>query len=608
MRFPTLGESEDFDEFGLARGILYPVHDRQRLAKTPVFKNTHRDHMKMSSRRIRSSACVVLLGVLMRAPSLAASGTHGMVASEHELASAVGVEILQRGGNAVDAAVATALAVCVVNPSSCGIGGGGFMLIYRARQRQAHALDYRETAPAAATRDMFVRDGKAVPELSRRGGLAVGVPGEVAGLAAALQRYGTMSLATVMDPAIRLARDGFPIGPHLAKEIASNHATIEATPELARVLLHADGSPLTVGDTLRRSELANTLQQIADHGPAVFYRGPLAAEIARSVRDAGGVLTEGDLADYQPVWRKPLAVDYREYRVFAMPPPSSAGVLLAVLGMLEHDKLAALQPDSPTYLHLLAEALKHGFADRARFYGDPGTVDVPMQRLLAPANTAALRQRISATQIREQNAYGSTAVETAALASDHGTSHLSVMDAHGNAVACTTTINTAFGSFVVAGSTGVILNNELDDFSAQPGVPNIFGLVGTEANAVAPGKRPLSSMSPVVVTQHGRAVLALGGSGGPLIISGTLQVLLNTLAFDLDATAAVHAARIHHQWSPPVLLVEPGIPASTRAALARLGHSVKEVPAMGAVQLVRRDGSTFDGASDPRKSGEAVGW
>jgi gamma-glutamyltranspeptidase/glutathione hydrolase len=453
-----------------------------------------------------------------------------------------------------------------------------------------------------------VRDGKVAPELSLHGSLAVAVPGEVAGLSAALQRYGKLPLATVMQPAIRLAQDGFPVGAHLAKEIAQNLAGLRAAPALAHTFLHPDGAPLVAGATLRQPELAVTLERIARNGPQAFYRGDIAARIVRSARAAGGVLTESDLASYRPTWRTPLQTAYDGDVVYAMPPPSSAGILLEVLGMLRSDDLRSLGRDSPAYTHLLAEAMKHAFADRAQLYGDPDAVSVPVQRLLSPDNTAALRQRIEATQTLNQKAYGSSAAKTPAAARDHGTSHLSVMDADGNAVACTTTINTGFGSMVVAEGTGIILNNEMDDFATQPGVPNVYGLVGAEANAIAPRKRPLSSMAPIIVTHDGAAVLAVGGSGGPLILSGTLQVLLNVLNFGLDATLAVAAPRIHDQWMPPVLIVEPGIPAATRDLLARYGHTVKEVPAMGAIQAVRMDAGVFEGASDPRKGGEAVGW
>jgi gamma-glutamyltranspeptidase/glutathione hydrolase len=560
--------------------------------------------------RTYTTRTLVLLATLLVTsvrPTAAAWAPRGMVASEHVLASRAGVEMLQRGGNAIDAAVATAFAVCVVNPTSCGIGGGGFMLIYLARERRAVALDYREVAPAAATRDMYVRDGKAVADLSRRGGLAVAVPGEVAGLAALLRRHGTLPLDAVLQPAIRLARDGFPAGDHLAREITRNSDALRAVPALARRFLRADGAPLAAGETVRQPELAATLQRIATEGPDAFYHGSVAERIVRSVQAAGGILTHADLSSYRPLWRTPLRADYKGSMLFAMPPPSSAGVVLEVLGMLRSDDVRALGHDSPAYAHLLAEAMKHAFADRARYYGDPDLVAVPVRRLLDPANAARLRQRISATHTLEANAYGSAGAGGAA-ADDHGTSHLSVMDEAGNAVACTTTINTSFGAMVVAEDTGIILNNEMDDFSAQPGTPNVYGLTGSAANAIAPGKRPLSSMAPMIAVRDGAAQLALGGSGGPLIVSGTLQVLLNVLDFGFDASAAVAAPRIHDQWMPPVLAVEPGIEPRTRAALARYGHDVKEVPMMGAVQVVRRHAGVFEGAADPRKGGDAAGW
>ena len=566
----------------------------------------------MNSRTSRMPRLLVLaLAVVAAAPTRlwAAWGANGMVAADHRLASQAGVEMLQRGGNAVDATVATAFAVGVVNPSSCGLGGGGFMLIYLARDHRAVALDYREVAPAAATPDMFVRDGRAVPALSQFGGLAVAVPGEAAGLSLVLRRFGTLPLATTLEPAIRYARDGFVIEPHLAREIARNQDAFRADPRLARTFLRADGSPLDAGDTLRRPELAHTLERLAHDGPEPFYRGDIAAAIATNTQRSGGILTEQDLATYRPRWRRPLVGQWRDDEIYTMPPPSSGGgVLLEVLGMLRRDDLPALGQESATYLHLLAEAMSHGFADRARFYGDPDQVGVPLGFLLSPRNTADLRRRISAAHTGAPDTYGSVIGTAASAAPDHGTSHLSVMDAHGNAVACTTTINTSFGSRVVAGDTGIILNNEMDDFSAQPGTPNAFGLVGATANAIAPGKRPLSSMTPTIVVHRDIPRLALGGSGGPLIITGTLQVLLNVLAFDFDATTAVGAPRMHNQWTPPALNVEPDVPAGTRSALARVGHVVKEVPSMGAIQAVRRTAGVFEGASDPRKGGEAAGW
>ncbi len=553
---------------------------------------------------MRVSALCLLALVAASPRAEAVWGTHGMVASEQVLASEAGIEILERGGNAVDAAIAASFAVGVVNPSSCGIGGGGFMLMYLAGEHRTEALDYREAAPAAATRGMFLRDGRAVPELSRAGGLAVAVPGEVAGLAAAQRRHGTLPLATVMQPAIRYARDGFAVGPHLATEIAENLDAIRSSPELARTFLHADGAPVRAGETLRQEDLARTLERIAAEGPQAFYHGEIAARIARSIEAAGGVLSESDLATYRPVWRHPLRGQYEGDTILTMPPPSSGGgALLEMLGIIRADDLRALEHNSPTYIHLLAEAMQHVFADRARFYGDPDFVRVPLARLLSPAHTGDVRRSINATQTFDRTAYGS-----AAAATDGGTSHISVMDAAGNAVACTTTINTAFGAMLPADGTGILLNNEMDDFSAQPGVPNVYGLIGTDANAVAPRKRPLSSMTPIVVLRGGKAVLALGGSGGPLIITGTLQVLLDVLDFRLDAAAAVAAPRVHDQWVPPVLAVEPGVPELTRQALARYGYTVKELPAMAAIQVVRAHAGRFEGVSDPRKGGTAVGW
>lgn len=556
-----------------------------------------------------SVALAVAILLLPPLPVLAAWGAHGMVAADHRLASQAGVEMLQRGGNAVDAAVAAAFAAGVVNPASCGIGGGGFMLIYLGKSGRAVALDYRETAPAAAARDMFVRNGQVASNLSRRGGLAVAAPGEVAGLAAALRRYGTLPLATVLGPAVRYARDGFPIERHLAEEIAEAAADLSTDPALARTFLHPGGSPRHAGEILRQPELAVTLQRIAAEGPQAFYTGAIAERIARRVQDTGGILSARDLSQYRPAWRRPLRGGHAGTTVITVPPPSSGGgVLLEILGILRHDDLAALGQNFPTFLHVLAEAMQHGFADRARFYGDPDFIHVPLAEILAPANTAMLRRRIRATGILDHAGYGSTIGRGAAAAADAGTSHLSVMDAAGNAVACTTTINTAFGSMLVAGDTGVILNNEMDDFSAQPGVPNVYGLIGAEANAIAPRKRPLSSMTPTIVTRGGKAVLALGGSGGPLVISATTEVLLNIVDFGMDAATAVAAPRIHHQWTPAVLSVEPGITEATRQALAGYGYVVKEMTNMGAVQAVRRTAGVFEGASDPRKGGEAVGW
>jgi len=538
-------------------------------------------------------------------PVAAVVAERGMVSSDHILASQAGIAMLQRGGNAVDAAVATSLAVGVVNPTSCGIGGGGFMLVFNRRSETVTALDYREVAPAAATKDMFIRDGHAVPELSLAGGLAVAVPGEVAGLITALRRFGTLPFEVVAQPAIAYARDGFPIGPHLAQAIARTLERIRQRPDLAAILLRPDGSAPAEGDILRQPDLARTLEAIARSGREAFYSGSAATAIVDSVRDAGGIMTRADLAAYRPAWRVPLRGDFHGYDVYSMPPPSSGGgVVIEALNILRDDDLAVLEQNSPTYLHLLAGALQFGFADRAAYYGDPDFVTVPMPMLLSRTRARRQREALSAATTFSPTYFGSVAG-----APDAGTSHLSVIDRWGNAVACTTTINTTFGSLLVAKGTGIILNNEMDDFAAQPGGRNVFGLVGSEANSIAPRKRPLSSMTPTIVLRKGQAVAALGGSGGPLITTATLQVLLNALVFGQDATASVTTPRVHHQWVPPVMLVEPGIDTGTRGALERVGQQVKEFADIGAVQLVlhRPDGQ-LDGAADPRKGGQAAGW
>lgn len=544
--------------------------------------------------------CLLLIVV----PAAALRGRHAMVAADHELASLAGVEILRRGGNAVDAAVATALALGVVQPSSCGIGGGGFLLYFERATGRVSALDFRETAPLAARRDLFVRDGELVPGLSTTGGLAVAVPGEVAGLVAALRRFGSMSLSVVVAPAVRLARDGFAVGEHLAGAIAEHREAIERSPDLARLLLR-NGVPLVPGDTLRNPDLARTLEQVAGDEGADFYAGELAAAIAGAVGAAGGVLTAEDLAAYRPLWREPVRGRFAGDTIYGMPPPSSGGgVLLTVLNTIGADRLRDLEHNSPTYLHLVTEALQFAFADRAAAFGDPDFHAVPLAALVSPPRGRILRRLIRSHATGDIDYYG-----RAVTGDDAGTSHLSVVDAAGNAAALTTSVNTAFGSAVVVSGRGILLNNTMDDFAAQPGVPNAFGLVGSEANAVAPGKRPLSSMSPTIVVRDGEVVAVAGGSGGPLIISATLQVLLNALVFDMDAPSAVAAPRLHHQWMPPVLMLEDTVRDIDTAPLRNIGHAVHRRASGAAVQLIRRaaDGR-WEGAADPRKGGRAAGW
>jgi gamma-glutamyltranspeptidase / glutathione hydrolase len=518
----------------------------------------------------------------------------GIVAADTALASQAGAEILARGGNAVDAAVATALAVGVVSPAGSGLGGGGFLVYWSAKSRRAFVLDFREVAPRAATRDMFVAGGKAQPDRSRNGGLAVAVPGEPAGLAELEGKYGKLGLAAAAAPAIRLARQGFPVLGRLARAAAMAKPNIAADDPLAAMAF-------VPGQTLKNEPLARTLERFAKEGAAPFYKGDIAAAIVDAVKKHGGLLGADDLAVYKPLWRDPLEGHFRGRTVWAVPPPAGGATLIEVLQILDaRPPLSSTGPGSSETDHVIAEALKHAFADRARWMGDPAFFDVPWKKLTDPAYARGL---VIADQVQPADRYGLPA-KTAAPPRDHGTSHLCVADGEGNVVSLTTTINLGFGAKLSAA--GIVLNDEMDDFVAQPGVPNAFGLVGGEANAVAPGKRPLSSMTPVVLTDDSGAVLCAGGSGGPLIVSETAQAIINIVDFGMNAEEAVSAPRVHAQWVPDVLLAEPDIPADVRKNLEKHGHKVVPPPPMvagGAAQVIilRKDG--LEAASDPRKGG-----
>ena len=561
----------------------------------------------LSARLLRAFFVSVAIAIsfLFAAQSFAADaaadrsavGAHGMVVSESEQAAGAGLEILKHGGNAVDAAVATALAVGVTNPASCGIGGGGFMLIYIARDRAFYALDYRETAPLKAHPDMFMQNGKPNPQLSQNGVLAVAVPGEIAGIDAALRRFGTMKFQQVAAPAIKLADGGFAVSPHLAGEIAQMAAKLKDDPGLREVFLKPDGSAPKAGDTIVEKNLAATLKSLGDDPVTSFYHGSVAAAIAAFMTAHNGLIGAIDLANYRPVWRNPIRRHFEGYDVYTMPPPSSGGVVLEMLGVLESGHLAGLGDDSPPYLARLIEVMRQGFIDREQ-YADPSFVGVEIQKLLTDSHIQELRERAM---------HPKTSPPPAA-AHDHGTTNLLVVDKDGNVVAATTTINTVFGAKVSVPELGIILNDEMDDFAVAPGVPNAYHLEGELANQVRPGKRPLSSMTPIIVTKNDRPVMTAGGSGGPTIISGVLQVSLNVLAFHLDATSAVAEPRIHEQAAPDVVIVEESMPAATRSALQQMGYKLKVVPNLGAVGAITIAPSNLHGAADPRKGGGAVGY
>lgn len=536
--------------------------------------------------------------VLCAGTAEAARANRAMVVSENALATRVGVDILRHGGNAIDAAAATSLAIGVTNPASSGIGGGGFMLIYIAKRHAFYALDYRECAPLAASATMYVRNGKSDDELARTGPLAVGVPGEVAGLDAALKRFGTMKFSRVAAPAIRLAEHGFALTPHMARDIMRVAQKIANDPGLKTTFLTPLGAPRKAGDVVTEKALGATLRSLGDHPVARFYHGGIAKRIAAWMKAHGGIITAKDLADYHPVWRTPLHLGYRGYEVHAMPPPSSGGVVLEMLGMLSHGPISGLGVDSPPYLARLIEVMRQGFIDRAR-YADPAFVHVPIEELLS-------RQHIE--QALQRALHRGAPEPHITPAADHGTSNMIVADTDGNVVVITTTINTIFGAKMTIPGLGLVLNDEMDDFATAPGVRNVYKLMGVKADEIAPGKRPLSSMSPTIVTRNGHPVLAVGGSGGPTIITGVLQVTLNVLDFHLHPAAAIDEPRVHEQASPDVVLVERKMPASTRRALAKMGYRLKEVPTLGAVSAIEIAPGNLRGAFDPRKGGGAAGF
>ena len=544
---------------------------------------------------------------------------NGVVAADHPLASQAGVEILRKGGNVVDAAVATAFALSVLRPGSSGIGGGGFMVIWNARKKQAVVLDYRERAPQLATRNMFVdpkERGKANVELSRKGHLAIAVPGTVAGLCYAVKHHGSLDLKTVLQPAIRLAREGVPVDAYSRKEqaltllsFAENARYRKRFGTLYEKYLNG-GRPWKPGERFH-SPQRKVLEIIAEQGADGFYRGPVAEALLAESRRGGGLLTRKDLAGMKPVVRKPIRGTFGRFQIIGMPPPSSGGVaLLETLNILtayerEHpeSRLEKLGHNTPEYLHLLTEALKHSFADRAEFLGDADFTPVPVKRLIGRQYATKLATRIDVRQSKLMETYGRFLP-----VNDGGTTHLSVIDRQGNAVACTETINTAFGSFVVEPKYGIVLNNEMDDFAAVPGQPNVFGLIQSEANAVEPGKKPLSSMSPTILVEDGKAVFALGASGGPRIISTSLQVLLNLSRFKMSPTEAIQHPRIHHQWVPNTLYVEQPLFEKVRTALKQRKHTVRLRNDLSVCQAVSRDAEGLRGASDPRKHGRPAGY
>jgi gamma-glutamyltranspeptidase / glutathione hydrolase len=533
---------------------------------------------------------------------------HGMVVAQEKIGAQIGADILRQGGNAVDAAVATGFALAVTYPRAGNIGGGGFMIIHSADRHEDVSIDYRETAPAATTRDIFLgADGKPDIAKSRDSALSIGVPGTVAGLALALEKYGSgqFTLADLLKPAIELARGGIVVADDMADTLPGIRPRLARWPATTRIFSRADGTSLREGDTLVQTDLAATLSAISAQGPRGFYEGPVAEKLAAGVREAGGIMTSDDLKSYQPVIRAPVRGTYRGFDIISMPPPSSGGVvLLEMLNILEGFAISDMKRGSAPSLHVMIEAMKRAYADRARYLGDPDFVTAPVATLMSKEYAAKQRASIDL----ERATPWTDALSATPPREGSNTTHFSVVDSRGNAVSNTYTLNFPYGVGLVADGTGVLLNNELDDFTAAPGASNAFGLVGFEANLPGPGKRPLSSMSPTIVLKDGKPVLVTGSPGGSRIISTVLQVIVNVLDYHMDVAAAVAAPRLHHQWLPDVVRVERGFADDALAELRAKGHQVVDQLGQTSANSIAVTPNGLLGAPDPRTRGaEAAG-
>ncbi|MCG9736857.1 gamma-glutamyltransferase [Shewanella insulae] len=530
---------------------------------------------------------------------------HGMVATQEAVATQVGVDILKQGGNAVDAAVAVGFALAVTLPRAGNIGGGGFMLVHLAEDNKTVAIDYREVAPKRAHKDIFLNEqGDAVAKLSREHGLAVGVPGTVMGMELTLKKYGTMSMAQVIEPAIKLAEQGISVTPDLASSLAGLKRRISQWPSSKAIFYRPDGSNFEIGDTLSQKALAHSLKLIKKQGSKGFYEGETAEKIVASVTQAGGIMTLDDLKEYRVVERQPVEGEYRGYKVVSMPPPSSGGIhIIEMLNMLEPYPIAKLGHNTADTLHLMAEVMKRAYADRSEYLGDPDYVQVPVKTLISKdyaqsrAKGIAINRVTPSSEISPGKVTGYESPQT---------THYSVVDKWGNAVANTYTLNFSYGSGLVAEGTGILLNNEMDDFSAKPGVPNGYGLIGGDANAVEGGKRPLSSMSPTIVMKDGKPFIVTGSPGGSRIINTTLQIIMNVIDHGLNIAEASYSSRVHQQWLPDELRVEKSLNRDTISLLEARGHKVSVKDAMGSTQSIMITGEGIFGASDPRRAGSAA--
>lgn len=535
---------------------------------------------------------------------------HGMVVAQEPIAAEVGLAVLKNGGNAVDAAVAVGFALAVTHPSAGNIGGGGFMLV-RLANGQTDFLDFRECAPHKASRDMYIGpDGKATRD-SIFGWRSSGVPGSVAGFETASKKFGSKPWADLIAPSVKLARDGFPVSKTLADSLESEKSLAE-DPESKRIFLR-DGNPFKPGDTIRQPELAGTLERIATGGSKSFYQGETAEKLAFAMAAHGGLITQADLKNYKVQERRPLTGEYKGFEIITAPPPSAGGIgLLEIMGMLKGTRYDSDGANSPKAVHFEAEAMRRFYADRSEYLGDADFYNVPVKPLLDPAYLARRSRSIDPEHATPSDLVEPGLPKTAAAHAfpyeSAQTTHYNVVDDKGNAVAVTYTLNNSYGNGITAPGLGFLLNDEMDDFAAQPGVPNMFGMVGGDANAIEPGKRPLSSMTPTIISKDRKFVMAVGAPGGSRITTGVTEVILDVLDFHLNAQDAVDLPRFHEQWRPDFLYLQKGFPPQTVEALKKMGYQTKPVDGVARVEVIVKNGDTLEGGTESRLNGKVAAY
>jgi len=527
---------------------------------------------------------------------------NGMAATENKYATQAGLKVLEEGGNAVDAAVTIGFTLAVTFPRAGNLGGGGFMLIYLADSNQVLSIDYREKAPKKASQEMMLdEEGNVDKEKSRNSILSVGVPGTVAGLSLALEKYGTLSLNRALQPAIELAQRGFPVDQELSESLTHVKGRMESSQASMDIFFKEGGEPYLEGELLTQKDLAWSLKQIAENGPGSFYSGAIANKIDSFMKQNGGLITSHDLKSYKAVTRKPVQGEYRGYKIYSMPPPSSGGVhLIQMLNILEEFPLSSFGHNTAKTIHILTEAMKYAYADRSKHLGDPDFSPVPISGLTSKKYAKSIKEKIDTEKITPSREISPGKPN---LQEGNNTTHFSVMDRYGNAVSNTYTLNFSYGSKITVPGTGILLNNEMDDFSAKPGTPNAFGLVGGKFNSIAPEKRMLSSMSPTIVTKEGVPFLITGSPGGSRIITTVLQIIINVIDFEMNVSEATNAVRVHHQWLPDELKVEKGLNDDTIRILREMGHKVVISNTIGVAESIMKKGDYLYGASDPRRPG-----